>query len=26
MPMLGDLLEEGFTALGYSCDDYEVPV
>jgi len=26
MPMLGDLLEEGFTALGYSCDDYDVPV
>jgi hypothetical protein len=26
MPMLGDLLEEGFTALGYNCDDYEVPV
>jgi hypothetical protein len=26
MPLLGDLLEEGFTALGYSCQDYEVPV
>ncbi|MPZ10005.1 MAG: DUF3775 domain-containing protein [Kiloniellaceae bacterium] len=26
MPLLGDLLEEGFTALGYSCLDYEVPV
>lgn len=26
MPLLGDLLEEGFTALGYSCEDYEVPV
>lgn len=26
MPMLGDLLEEGFTALGYTCDDYDVPV
>ena len=26
MPLLGDLLEEGFTALGYACEDYEVPV
>ena len=26
MPLLGDLLEEGFTALGYTCEDYEVPV
>jgi len=26
MPLLGDLLEEGFTALGYSCEDYENPV
>lgn len=26
MPLLGDLLEEGFTALGYTCDDYDVPV
>jgi len=26
VPLLGDLLEEGFTALGYSCEDYEVPV
>lgn len=26
MPLLGDLLEEGFTALGYSCEDYEIPV
>lgn len=26
MPLLGDLLEEGFTALGYSCEDYEVAV
>ena len=25
-PMLGDLLEEGFVALGYSCEDYDVPV
>ncbi|MEO3428340.1 DUF3775 domain-containing protein [Pelagibius sp. CAU 1746] len=23
MPLLGDLLEEGFVALGYSCEDYE---
>jgi hypothetical protein len=23
MPMLGDLLEEGLSALGYSCDDFE---
>ena len=23
MPMLGDLLEEGLAALGYSCEDYE---
>lgn len=26
VPLLGDLLEEGFTALGYTCEDYEVPV
>ena len=26
MPLLGDLLEEGFTALGYSCEDYESPI
>lgn len=26
VPLLGDLLEEGFTALGYSCADYEAPV
>ncbi|HMA16635.1 MAG: DUF3775 domain-containing protein [Bacteroidota bacterium] len=26
VPLLGDLLEEGFTALGYSCEDYELPV
>lgn len=26
MPLLGDLLEEGFVALGYSLEDYEVPV
>ena len=26
MPLLGDLLEEGFVALGYSCEDYEIPV
>jgi hypothetical protein len=26
VPLLGDLLEEGFTALGYSCEEYEVPV
>ena len=26
MPLLGDLLEEGFVALGYSMADYEVPV
>jgi hypothetical protein len=26
MPLLGDLLEEGFVALGYSMEDYEVPV
>lgn len=26
MPLLGDLLEEGFTALGYSTEDYEAPV
>ena len=26
VPLLGDLLEEGFTALGYSCEDYEVPL
>lgn len=26
VPLLGDLLEEGFTALGYSCEDYEAPV
>lgn len=26
MPLLGDLLEEGFTAVGYSCEDYEVPL
>ena len=25
-PLLGDLLEEGFVALGYSCEDYESPV
>lgn len=23
MPMLGDLLEEGLSALGYSCEDFE---
>lgn len=23
MPLLGDLLEEGFVALGYTCEDYE---
>lgn len=23
MPLLGDLLEEGFVALGYACEDYE---
>jgi len=26
MPLLGDLLEEGFTALGYTCEDYESPI
>ena len=26
MPLLGDLLEEGFAALGYSCEDYDIPV
>ena len=26
MPLLGDMLEEGFVALGYSLEDYEVPV
>jgi Protein of unknown function (DUF3775) len=26
MPLLGDLLEEGFVTLGYSCEDYDVPV
>ncbi len=26
MPLLGDLLEEGFVALGYSCEDYESAV
>lgn len=26
MPLLGDLLEEGFVALGYSCEDYESPI
>ena len=26
MPLLGDLMEEGFVALGYSCEDYESPV
>ena len=26
VPLLGDLLEEGFTALGYSCEDYEVAI
>lgn len=26
VPLLGDLLEEGFTALGYSCEDYELPI
>ncbi|MGF1630576.1 MAG: DUF3775 domain-containing protein [Kiloniellaceae bacterium] len=26
IPLLGDLLEEGFTALGHSCTDYEVPL
>ncbi len=26
MPLLGDLMEEGFVALGYSLEDYEVPV
>src|SRR3546814_18658409 len=26
MPLLGDLLEEGFTAVGHSCEDYEVPL
>jgi hypothetical protein len=26
VPLLGDLLEEGFTALGYSCEDYEAAV
>ncbi len=24
MPLLGDYLEEGLTALGYSCEDYEI--
>ncbi|GAB4355993.1 MAG: DUF3775 domain-containing protein [Kiloniellaceae bacterium] len=26
MPLLGDMLEEGFVALGYAMEDYEVPV
>lgn len=26
IPLLGDLLEEGFTALGYSCEDYDAVV
>jgi len=26
VPLLGDLLEEGFTALGYSCEDYELHI
>ena len=26
MPLLGDLLEEGFVALGYNPEDYEIPV
>jgi hypothetical protein len=26
MPLLGDLLEEGFVALGYNPEDYESPV
>ncbi len=26
MPLLGDMLEEGFVALGYSMEDYEIPV
>ncbi|MEQ8355456.1 MAG: DUF3775 domain-containing protein [Kiloniellaceae bacterium] len=25
MPQLGDLLEEGFTAVGYTCEDYGNP-
>ena len=24
MPLLGDYLEEGLSALGYSCEDYEI--
>ena len=26
MPLLGDLMEEGFVALGYTLEDFEVPV
>lgn len=26
VPLLGDLLEEGFTALGYTCEDYDLPI
>ncbi|WP_340115837.1 DUF3775 domain-containing protein [Pelagibius sp. 7325] len=26
MPLLGDMLEEGFVALGYTLEDYEIPV
>lgn len=26
MPLLGDMLEEGFVALGYAMEDYEIPV
>lgn len=26
VPLLGDLLEEGFTALGYTCEDFELPI
>jgi hypothetical protein len=26
MPLLGDLLEEGFVALGYTVEDYDIPV
>jgi hypothetical protein len=24
IPMLGDLLEEGLSAIGYSCNDYDL--
>ena len=26
MPLLGDMLEEGFVALGYTLENYEIPV